>query len=134
MHGAAFVPPAATGVFSDVPADHWAAAFIEQLYADGITTGCNTAPLRFCPGASVTRAEMAVFLGRAVHGAAFTPPAATGVFDDVPISHWAAAWIEQIYADGITTGCGLVPLSFCPAKLVIRSETAAFLVRAFDLP
>ncbi len=69
MHGAGFVPPVATGVFSDVPTDHWAAAFIEQLYADGITTGCNTAPLRFCPGASVTRAEMAVFLGRAKHGA-----------------------------------------------------------------
>ena len=100
MHGAGFVPPVATGVFSDVPADHWAAAFIEQLYADGITTGCNTAPLRFCPGASVTRAEMAVFLVRARHGSVFTPPPATGLFADVLTSHWAAAWIEQLYADG----------------------------------
>ena len=134
IHGAGFVPPAATGVFSDVPADYWAAAYIEQLYADGITTGCGTAPLRFCPTDPVTRAEMAVFLVRAKHGIAFTPPAATGDFADVPISHWAAAYIEQLYADGITTGCGLMPLSYCPANSVTRAQAAAFLVRTFDLP
>ncbi|HSF41539.1 MAG TPA: S-layer homology domain-containing protein [Thermoanaerobaculia bacterium] len=43
-------------------ADHWVASWIEQLAAEGITNGC--APNRFCPGRTVTRAEMAAFLVR----------------------------------------------------------------------
>jgi hypothetical protein len=60
-HGQDWVPPAATGtVFTDVPASHWAARFIEALAAEGITSGC--APGLYCPTSPVTRAEMAVFL------------------------------------------------------------------------
>ena len=39
--------------------------FIEQLYFDGITVGCQQSPLRYCPQNNVTRAEMAVFIVRA---------------------------------------------------------------------
>ena len=78
-HGAAFVPPAASGaVFADVPASHWAAAYIEQLHADGLTTGCGQDPLRYCPEQQLLRSEMAVFLLRLKHGAAYDPPAGTG--------------------------------------------------------
>src|SRR3954454_20063969 len=35
-------PPPATGTrFTDVPANYWAARFIEQLAADGVTSGCG---------------------------------------------------------------------------------------------
>ena len=40
-------------------------AWIEQLYREGITAGCATSPLRYCPGQIVNRAEMAAFLTRA---------------------------------------------------------------------
>ena len=131
LHGGGYVPPPATGtVFTDVPASHWAAAWIEQFAADGITSGC--APSQFCPDALVNRAEMAVFLLRAKHGAAYTPPPATGtVFTDVPASYWAAAWIERLAAEGITTGCA--PNQYCPGGSVSRDQMAAFLARTFGL-
>ena len=37
--------------------------WIEQLYADGITGGCSTTPLLYCPGTPNTRGQMAMFLG-----------------------------------------------------------------------
>ena len=133
-HGSDFEPPAATGIFNDVPLDGFFDRYVEQLYEDGITQGCSVDPLLYCPDGQVSRAEMAAFLGRAVHGAAFVPPPASGIFADVdPATHWAADWIEQAYADGITLGCATNPLRYCPDGLVTRSQMAAFLVRAFNL-
>ncbi len=135
MHGAAYTPPAGTGtVFADVPLSYWAVNWIEKFYADGITSGCGTGPLTYCPDDSVTRAQMAIFLLRSEHGALYTPPAAVGIFDDVPTTYWAANWIEQLHAEGITTGCGISPLVYCPDYSVTRAEMAIFLVRTFGLP
>jgi outer membrane protein assembly factor BamB len=64
-HGPSYQPPLATGMFQDVPTHHPFAQWIEQLAREGITSGCNTAPARYCPGAPVTRGQMAVFLVRA---------------------------------------------------------------------
>ena len=134
LHGVNTVPPPATGtVFNDVPASYWAASWIELIAGDGITNGCSASPPLFCPTAQLTRAEMAVFLLRARHGGSYTPPPATGtVFSDVPADYWAAPWIEQLAAEGITNGCA--PGSYCPTNTVTRAETAAFLVRTFNLP
>lgn len=64
LHGPGWTPPPPTGtVFTDVPAGHWASAWIEALAAEGITQGCDVG--RYCPDAPVSRAEMAVFLTRA---------------------------------------------------------------------
>ncbi|HKV06868.1 MAG TPA: S-layer homology domain-containing protein [Thermoanaerobaculia bacterium] len=131
--GATFTPPAPTGVFSDVATNYWAAPFIEQLYADGMTSGCASNPLRFCPTNLVSRAEMAVFLLRAKYGTSYTPPPATGtVFADVPAGYWAAPWIERLAAEGITAGCG--GGNYCPTGLVTRWQMALFLTNTFNLP
>ncbi len=132
-HGVAFAPPAPTGHFGDVPPSYWAAAWIEQLAADGVTSGCSLVPAFFCPEASVTRAEMAVFLVRAIHGLGFVPPPATGVFVDVEATYWAAGWIEQLATDGVTSGCNLSPARYCPETSVTRAQMAVFLVRTFDV-
>lgn len=64
-HGLGYVPPPATGaMFTDVPADAFAADYIEQLAREGITAGCGGGA--FCPDADVTRAQAAVFLSRAL--------------------------------------------------------------------
>lgn len=133
-HGSAFVPPPATGtIFNDVPASHWAARYIEQLYKDGITKGCSTG--FYCPGDLVKRSEMAVFLTRNKHGSSFVPPPATGtVFADVPASYWAASYIEQVYNDGVTSGCATNPTRYCPEDYVSRDQMAAFLARSLGLP
>jgi hypothetical protein len=132
-HGSSYTPPSATGIFADVPASHWAADWIEQLYNEGITTGCSRNPLRFCPDSAVTRKTMAVFLLRSKHRSSYSPPSATGIFADVPASHWAADWIEQLYNEGITTGCSRNPLRFCPDSVVYRKAMAVFLARTFGL-
>ena len=133
IQGSDFAPPSASGVFADVPLDYWAADWIEQFFADGITKGCDTEPLSYCPEQEVTRAEMAIFLLRAKYGSSYSPPKATGIFSDVSTDYWAADWIEQLYAEGITTGCGESPLRFCPDDSVTRDQMAAFLVRTFGL-
>jgi hypothetical protein len=61
-YGAGFVPPPAQGVFQDVAASNPFAAWIEKLAADGVTGGCATNPLRYCPATVVSRGQMAVFL------------------------------------------------------------------------
>ena len=130
--GSNFTPLAANGIFNDVPANHWAGGWIEQLYQEGATSGCASNPLRYCPDAKVTRAEMAVFLLRARYGSTYQPPTAYGYFDDVPAGHWAAPWIEELYDLGITTGCA--EYRFCPDAQVTRAEMAVFLQRTFNLP
>jgi hypothetical protein len=130
--GPEFVPPPATGtVFLDVPATYWAAAHIEQLKADGITKGCGDGT-RFCPDAQLTRAEMAVFLMRLVHGPSYTPPACTGtVFTDVPVGYWSCDFIEELRAENITLGC--TATTYCPDASLQRSEMAVFLNRTLGL-
>ncbi|HEY9420299.1 MAG TPA: PQQ-dependent sugar dehydrogenase [Thermoanaerobaculia bacterium] len=135
LRGSGFTPPPAAGIFADVPTTYWAAPWIEQLYADGITTGCASSPRRYCPEGQVTRAEMAVFLLRTKHGAGYTPPDfTTSRFADVPTSYWAHDWIEQLYTEGISTGCGASPLRYCPESSIRRDEMAAFLARTLALP
>lgn len=76
---------------------------------------------------------MAIFLLRARHGSGYAPPSASGTqFGDVPASYWAADWIEQLAAVGITSGCGNG--NYCPDSKVTRAEMAVFLVRTFNLP
>jgi len=132
-YGSGYTPPAATGIFTDVPTDYWAANWIERLYNQGITNGCATNPLRYCPDSNVTRAETAAFLLRTKYGSSYTPPPATGIFADVPTNYWAANWIEQLYSEGITTGCSTNPLLYCPENSATRAEIAVLLARTFNL-
>ena len=130
-YGSTYAPPPATGtVFSDVRANAFAAAWIEQLAEEGITSGCGSG--KYCPTSPVTRAQMAVFLLRATHVLGYIPPPATGIFADVPASGPFARWIEQLSLEGITAGCGSG--NFCPNSPNTRGQMAVFLVRSFDLP
>lgn len=132
IHGSGYTPPAVgvgTG-FADVPTDHPMAAWIKQLAAEGITVGCGNS--NYCPDATVTRAQMAVFLLRSKYTSTYIPPSADGDFTDVSLSHPMAAWIEQLAAEGITSGCG--EGTYCPDGNVTRAQMAVFLVRTFNLP
>lgn len=133
-HGAGWAPGAATGtLFADVAAGSFAASWIEQVYAEGITGGCATDPLRYCPGNSVTRAQMAVFL-LAAFDSTLSPPPATGVFSDVPTTSAYARWIEELARRGITGGCATNPPRYCPDNAVTRGEMAVFLTANWSLP
>jgi S-layer family protein len=117
-------------IFSDVPDSYWAWNFVERLYTAGITGGCSMNPRRYCPEGVVTRAQMAVFLERSIHGSSYNPPAvgsSTG-YGDVDATYWAGAWIKQLAGEGITGGCGFG--MYCPESPVTRAQMAIFLLRS----
>ncbi|MEA3292471.1 MAG: S-layer homology domain-containing protein [Pseudomonadota bacterium] len=129
LKGADFVPPAPTGLFNDVPSASPFAPWIEQLAAEGITEGCGNN--NYCPDDTVTRAQMAVFIIKAIKGPGFVLPAATGLFIDVPSTSPYAPWVEQLATDGLTEGCG--NSVFCPHEVMTRAQLAVFVARAFGL-
>lgn len=123
--------------FVDIPLDHWAVEWITVFHKADYGNGlphCEPSdadnPYRFCPDKPITRAEMAVLLLQAKYVPNYSPPPATGkIFNDVPISHWAAAWIEKLKEDGYTAGCSTDPPLYCPDDPLTRAEMAVFLVR-----
>ena len=65
VHWSRTISPApATATFSDVPTGHWAFQYIEALAASGISVGCGGGS--FCPDNTLTRAQMAIFLAKAL--------------------------------------------------------------------
>jgi len=126
-HGTDYLPPACAGVFADVPCPSQFADWIEEFATEGITAGCGGGD--YCPSQPVTRAQMAVFLLKAEHGAAYTPPGCGGMFGDVPCPSPFADWVEQLAAEGVTAGCGG---NYCPNDPNIRGQMAVFLVKIFS--
>lgn len=51
-------------LFDDVPASSTFCSFIEEVARRGITTGCDDG--NFCPGSTISRQQMAVFVVRAL--------------------------------------------------------------------
>ncbi len=130
--GSAYVPNPATGlVFTDVPASNPFAPWIESLAALNITGGCGGG--LYCPDASVTRQQMAVFLLKTKNGSTYAPPTGSGIFGDVACPGVFCDFIEDLYNQGITGGCQASPLLYCPANPVLRQQMAVFLVKTFGL-
>jgi hypothetical protein len=100
---------------------------INALAAAGIAGGCNPARRLFCPTARVTRAQMALFLDRAIEPP--LPPTSRDFFDDDDGKTGEAA-INRLAAAGITGGCGT--RRYCPSASVTRGQMAAFLRRVLD--
>lgn len=125
------LPPCTTPTFSDVSCSSPFAPFIEELAARGITSGCGGG--KFCPKASVTREQMAVFLLATLEGGSLSlPPCTTPTFSDVSCANPFAPFIEELVDRGITSGCG--GGNFCPKDAVTRGQMAVFLSATFDLP
>jgi hypothetical protein len=95
---------------------------INRIAEAGITGGC--APGLFCREASVSRAQMAGFLVRALD----LPPATKDHFSDDNTNSLEGA-INAMAEAGLTGGCG--DGKFCPKSAVTREQMAAFLLRAF---
>ena len=111
----------------------WGHAWITQLYNDEMTAGCGTNPLRFCPLDTYTIAHAAVFGLRINKGSAFTPPSASGIFDDVDPSSWYAPWVEEAYRQELILACDLEMKRICPEDEFKRDHAAYMLVQALEL-
>lgn len=114
-----------SGPFSDVDRTSAFRIDIAWLATAETTRGCGGD--RFCPGAEVTRQQMAAFLSR---GLGLTET--SGIrFSDVPRDSIFATDIDKLATAGITLGCASD--RFCPGDNVTRQQMAAFLTRGLDL-
>ena len=131
--GEANVPTGpATPNFPDVPADHWAYRHIEYVRQQGVASGYWDG---YHPGDSLDRAQMAVFVARAMAGgeealASYTPPE-TPSFPDVPADFWSYKYVEYLRQAEVVGGYwdGL----YHPELLCTRDQMAVFVARAFGL-
>ena len=114
--------------FADVDAEVWWAPFVEALADVGVTKGCATDPLRYCPQDPVTRAQMASFLVRAFHLDTAIP---AGFSDTGGSTHEPN--IDALAAARVTAGCATQPFRYCPDEAVTRAQMATFLARAVGL-
>jgi len=132
-HGSNYLPPpCASTMFTDVPCPGGTFVdWINQLASESITGGCGNG--QYCPGNSVTRGQMAVFLLKGEHGGAYAPPACSStLFTDVPCPGGQFVnFINQLSTEGITGGCGNG--QYCPGNSVTRGQMAVFLVKTFGL-
>ena len=123
-HGVAFAPPAAANMFHDVERSTVDAAWIEQMFRDGVTRGVSAA--FFAPDIAVSRQEMAAFVARVLYGKDFQRAGASR-YSDVTNSDFIG-YIEQLADDGIIAGC--TESRFCPEAKLPRGELATVLGRA----
>jgi hypothetical protein len=122
LRAAGVTPGLPTGV-ADVPPTHPFAPWIETLLAQGVTSGCGVAPLRFCPDGPVTRAQLAVLLIRLLAVPGVVPPPATGfLFLDVPASDPFAPWIEELVLRQLTSGCLSHPVPPARRRASVRGH------------
>ncbi len=105
---------------------------ISALSERGVFDGTLCGEDLFCPGDEIARSTVAVWLVRALEDAE-PPPVEESRFDDVSSAAWEARYIERLAELGVTAGCKVEPLRFCPEQPVSRGQMASFLVRAFDL-
>ncbi len=111
--------------FVDVPTGAQFYSYVTTLVRNKITAGVGGG--NYGVGAPTLRQQMAVFILKAEHGLCYTPPPCAGIFPDVPCSSNFAPWIETMFNEGITGGCG--GGNFCPTNPVRRDQMAVFLLK-----
>jgi exo-beta-1,3-glucanase (GH17 family) len=117
-------------IFADVPETQPYFHDIEILYANGLTGGCKTSPLRFCPDQVMDRAQAAVFMMRGTYGSSYAPNPLKNLFkDDWSKGTWARPWAEAMRETGLTFGCKISPLLYCPWVQLPREQAMIFAVK-----
>jgi hypothetical protein len=125
------IPISLTVRFLDVPDSNQFQSFIYGAAGAGVMMGgppnCPQGILYFCPDNLVTRADMAGYIFRAVHGANTPPPVYQNIFTDVTFNDYNSFYIQGIFNDGITVGC--TPTTYCPNNPNSRSQMAVFIYK-----
>jgi hypothetical protein len=113
--------------FLDVSDANIFESFIYGAAGAGVMPGCDAAAFLFCPTGLVTRADMAGYILRGVHGADFVPAPYAGAFADVSAGDYNADYIQSFSDEGYTAGCG--GGNFCPDAVHTRGQTAVFILK-----
>ena len=104
--------------------------FVDTIARNDITAGCGNGQ-SFCPDASDTRAQMAVFLLKRKLGADYVPPPATGTSSRTsrPATSRPTGSRTSTTAASPAAAIGTPPLPYCPDRAVTRAEMAVFLLK-----
>ena len=117
--------------FTDVTASSAFYRFIETILHKGVTAGCTSTT--YCPLASTTREQMAVFVLVAKEGPGYSPAPCippSPMFTDVPASSPFCRWVEELARRTVVTGCGAG--LYCPSAPATREQMAVFVLRTLD--
>ncbi|WP_413033025.1 S-layer homology domain-containing protein [Paenibacillus xylanilyticus] len=110
-------------IYQDVPEGHWAYTTIQELSAKQIVKGQSAS--MFNPSGSITRAEYAALLSRALSLTANHSVS----FQDVEGGLWYEEAVNAAFEAGIIQG--VTENRFEPNKHITREEMAVMLVRAY---
>jgi hypothetical protein len=136
-----------TSLFSDVPPGDPFCRHVHYIYETGVTTGCEAG--KYCPTPNVTRAQMALFVARALARSdaavpvGYGPDPVTGRsyscdpgspnlhFTDVTASDIFCRHIHYLWAKDVISG--FPDGSYGPALGITRGAMAKFLSNGFSL-
>lgn len=109
--------------FKDVKQNYWAKDTIEKIATIGIVTGYPDGTFR--PDGGITRAEMTTLLVRAK--GVPTPAPEKVAFSDLPLTHWAAKYVEAAVKGGLVQG--YPDGTFRPSAGINRAEGIVVIAR-----
>lgn len=114
--------------FSDVSKDHWAFLDVYKTAKAGIVRGYPEGT--YHPDEAVSRAQMAVYISRALAGGEENVPEFTDTptFTDVREGYWALNHVEYAADQGVVAGYG--DGSYRPEEPLDRGQMAAYVARA----
>ncbi|MGM0881362.1 MAG: S-layer homology domain-containing protein [Bacillota bacterium] len=110
--------------YADVEASSWAKSYIELLAARHITLGVDDS--RFDPKGTVTRAQFAAFIARAL---GLDTGEYAGTFSDVKKGKWFDTAVEAVQEAGIVQGVD--EDRFAPDAPISREEMVVMVMRAY---
>jgi S-layer homology domain len=129
--------------FADVPRSQPFYKKIETLLHTGITAGCTATT--YCPGATVERDAMAIFIARALAGDGQLIPSTPvsgplydcssgghSNFTDVAPTDPFCKHVHYLANLNVLIGCNAT--QYCPGQAVTRDTMAAFIARALVAP
>lgn len=114
-------PAQAAEPFTDVPADHWAAAAVEELRTLGFSDGIGNG--QFGLGQTITRAQFAAFIAKVEGYSGDAPQAYT---DNTDPNAWYYSALNAMAAHHVTSASG----EFRPNAPITRAEMAEMMVGA----
>ena len=130
--------------FTDVPRTQPFYKKIETLLHNGVTSGCT--PTQYCPGTTVSRGQMAIFIAKGMAGAGeYVPtagllngqpydcsPGGVSRFADVAAADSFCRHVHYLGAQNVTLGCSAS--QYCPGQNVTRDAMASFIAKALVAP
>jgi hypothetical protein len=139
--------PGGVSLFSDVAPENPFCRHVHYIFGTGVTAGCEAG--KYCPDPAVMRAQMAMFIARAIAGSdaavpvSYGPDPATGRsyscdpaspnldFTDVTVSDIFCRHVHYLWAKDVISG--FADGTYGPSLDVTRGAMAKFLSNGFKL-